>query len=163
MFQCIYVIYPISVSIQQTFNGIKMFKSRQIHLLLHANIVIFTYYYRRPYMYKFIESFTTNNIITLKKLFLIKSFERRNAVVNNQTQCCFLFVLTCTCMLLFFQLIAVLCMCMYDLCPCACVAYDLIKVMLLLLLLLLLLKLLYQMTTHVIPCLSVIHLNVHSI
>ena len=33
------------------------------------------------------ELFTTNNIIILKKLglFLIKSFERRNAVVNNQT------------------------------------------------------------------------------
>jgi len=37
-------------------------------------------------MYTFIELFTTNNIITRKKtLFLIKSFERRNAVVNNQT------------------------------------------------------------------------------
>ena len=48
---------------------------------------ISTYYYRSPSMYKFIELFTTNNIITLKKLglFLIKSVERRNAVVNNQT------------------------------------------------------------------------------
>ena len=38
-------------------------------------------------MYKFMERFTTNSIITLNKLglFLIKSFERRNAVVNNQT------------------------------------------------------------------------------
>jgi len=38
-------------------------------------------------MYKFIELLTTNNIITPKRLglFLIKSFERRNAVVNNQT------------------------------------------------------------------------------
>jgi len=110
---------------------------------------ISTYYYRKPYMYAFIERFTTNNIITLNKheLFLIKSFERRNAVVNNQTylRCIinfflvslsvhvvlFLFVLTCTCMLLFFQLITVLCICVYGLCACACVAYDLIKVMLL--------------------------------
>jgi len=29
---------------------------------------ISTYYYRRPSMYTFIELFTTNNIITLKKL-----------------------------------------------------------------------------------------------
>jgi len=38
-------------------------------------------------MYKFIELVNTNNIITLNKLglFLIKSFECRNAVVNNQT------------------------------------------------------------------------------
>jgi len=38
-------------------------------------------------MYTFIELFSTNNIITVNKLglFLIKSFERRNAVVNNQT------------------------------------------------------------------------------
>ena len=41
---------------------------------------ISTYYYRRPYMYY--QLFTTNNIITLKKLglFLIKSFVHRNAV-----------------------------------------------------------------------------------
>jgi len=38
-------------------------------------------------MYKFMELFTTNNIITLNKLglFLTKSFECRNAVMNNQT------------------------------------------------------------------------------
>jgi len=38
-------------------------------------------------MYTFIELFTTNDIITLKKrgIFLVKKFERRNAVVNNQT------------------------------------------------------------------------------
>ena len=41
-------------------------------------IYISTYYYRRPSMYTFIELFTTNNIITLKKLWTL------NAVVNNQ-------------------------------------------------------------------------------
>jgi len=47
---------------------------------------ISTYYYRRPYMYTFIELFTTNNIYTLINLdfFLVKAFERRNAIVNNQ-------------------------------------------------------------------------------
>ena len=37
-------------------------------------------------MYTFIELFTTNNITTLKNLdfFLVKAFERRNAIVNNQ-------------------------------------------------------------------------------
>ena len=65
---------------------------------------ISTYYHRRPYMYTFIERITTNNIITLNKheLFLIKSFERRNAVVNNQTylRCIisfFLSISVCTC------------------------------------------------------------------
>jgi len=32
---------------------------------------IYTYYYRRPSMYTFIELFTTNNIITLQKTWAI--------------------------------------------------------------------------------------------
>ena len=108
---------------------------------------ISTYYYRRSSMYKFIELFTTNNIITLNKLelFLINKFwtqkcscEKSNLLrwINNFFLvslsvhvgffCLFWRVRVCV----FPQLITVLCICMYGVCPCACVAYGLITVML---------------------------------
>ena len=71
-------------------------------------------YYNRPSVYNCIALFTTNNINTLTTigLVLVKAFERRNAVVNNQNylkkikmflvslylKCLFfLCVLPCTC------------------------------------------------------------------
>ena len=80
-------------------------------------------------MYKFIELFTTNNIITLKKVLNAKMQLWIIKPIKMYKDVCFdMYVYV-----FFFKLITVLCICMYGLCPCACVAYDLIKIMLMLL------------------------------
>ena len=77
IYNTIYISNTRQTSICTSFRLSWMYRAISQYCLLHIGCnayhdlrtqYISTYYYRRPFMFKFIELFTTNNIITLKNL-----------------------------------------------------------------------------------------------